>query len=849
MKSSCGLLLLGMVVAPLHVVRAQQATTTEAEANANANANTDAVASALPSSEGVPNTLNGPEAKRNWASQLIRDFTGDQVAIWSSPKDVRLSDTAWLFPLAGLTSGLFITDTDYSRHNVSLNPKTLSHYSSLSNYAVFGMAGGAGAMWLLSYGNHNEHWRETGFLAGEAAADSLAVTEALKYSFRRGRPFVDNNTGNFFQSGGDSFPSEHSAAAWSIAAVVAHEYPGPLTKLLAYGAASLVSYSRVKAHQHFPSDVMVGALIGELSAYQVYSRHHDPELGGEVWRGPASFFYEDGQSKHGFVGSPYVPLDSWIYPVLDRLVAMGLVDTAFAGMRPWTRLACAQMVSEAQDRADAYGPEVGSLVNALQKEFNPELGGGAERGETVARLESVYFRGENISGMPLTDGYHFAQTQINDFGRPYGQGWNSITGFSAYSTTGPWSIYVRGEMQTAPAIQALPLAARQFAGNVDGVPVAPGTPTPSVQQSQLVEGYVGLTISDWQFSFGRQSLDWGPGEGGSLMFSDNALPIDMFRVNRVAPLHIPLASRFLGPMRLEFFLGQLAGYHFVAGIDGVDGSYSTPLSRQPFIQGQRFTFKPTRNFEFGFSHTVVMGGPGIPLTFGTLKNALLNQGKNQVGGLDQNGDGRSGMDWSYRLPLVRNWVTFYGDAFADDQPSPIAYWDRSAIRGGFYLSHIPRVQKLDFRVEGVYTDVPAGGKICCGFFYSNDQFRNGYTSDGFLLGSWIGRDGQGAQAWTNYWFTPKNRLQFYFRHQKVSQQFVPGGGTLTDVGTRADYWFRQGLGVSASVQYEKWLYPVVQPGPQANVATSLGIQFQPQAMWKPSLHGVRGGLAEPGGSH
>ena len=173
------------------------------------------------------------------------------------------------------------------------------------------------------------------------------------------------------------------------------------------------------------------------------------------------------------------------------------------------------------------------------------------------------------------------------------------------------------------------------------------------------------------------------------------------------------------------------------------------------------------------------------------------------------------MDWSYRLPVMRDWATFYGDAFADDQISPIAYMDRSAIRAGLYFSHVPAASKLDFRVEGVYTDLPAGGALSHGFFYSNDRYLNGYTNDGQLMGSWIGREGQGAQAWTNYWFTPKSRLQFNFRHQKVSQQFIPGGGSLTDVGVRGDYWLRPSIGLSAWFQYERWMFPVIQPNSYA----------------------------------
>jgi hypothetical protein len=183
---------------------------------------------------------------------------------------------------------------------------------------------------------------------------------------------------------------------------------------------------------------------------------------------------------------------------------------------------------------------------------------------------------------------------------------------------------------------------------------------------------------------------------------------------------------------------------------------------------------------------------------------------------------------------LRDWVTFYGDAFAEDQFTPIAYWDRSAIRGGLYLSRFPKIPKLDLRVEGVYTDVPAGGALSHGFYYFNFRFKEGYTNNGQLLGSWIGRQGQGAQAWANYWLGSRDRVQINFRHQKVSQQFVPGGGTLTDVGVRSDYWFTPSVGFNTSIQYERWLFPIIQPGAQRDVSVSVGIQIQPQKLFRPS---------------
>src|SRR2546422_3725546 len=55
----------------------------------------------------------------------------------------------------------------------------------------------------------------SGFLAGEAALNSLVAVESLKYSLRRERPFQGDGGGHFFQSGGTSFPSDQAAAACS----------------------------------------------------------------------------------------------------------------------------------------------------------------------------------------------------------------------------------------------------------------------------------------------------------------------------------------------------------------------------------------------------------------------------------------------------------------------------------------------------------------------------------------------------------------------------------------------------------------------------------------------------------
>ncbi len=758
---------------------------------------------------------------------LLKNIALDQKAIWTSPARLRFTDAVWLVPLGGLTAGLLATDRQFSKH-LSNDPQTLRRYRKASDYGAASLAGAAGGLYLWGKIAHEDHQRETGILAGEALLNSLAVTETFKFAAGRSRPFEDGGSGRFGQ-GGTSFPSEHATAAWAMAGVIAHEYPGPLTKLLAYGMASAVSFSRVRAKEHFPSDVLIGSAIGWFIGQRVYHAHHDPELGGGSWETFPELTDEESRRQPKNMGSPYVPLDSWVYAAFDRLAALGYLHTDFEGMRPWTRLECARLVDEAGDRIrdeESDPPEAKRLYRALAQEFSEDLeilGGGRNR---RLRLESIYTRFTGIAGTPLRDSYHFGQTIINDYGRPFAEGANVVSGFSGWAAAGPFTAYVRGEYQHAPSAPALSDQGRGVIAAVDRLPFQPpAAQVPAVNQFRLLDAYVAMSLENWQVSFGKQSLWWGPGQGGPMMFSDNADPINMLRINRITPFKLPSILGWLGPMRTEFFLGQLSGYEFIFSPGGLVGQFGRSLNPQPFIHGQRFSFKPTRNFEFGFSRTTVYGGPGYPFTLHTFLRSLFTAGNTQPGAPDKPGDRRSGLDFSYRLPGLRKWLTFYGDGFTEDEFSPIAYADRSAWHAGLYLSQLPALRKLDLRVEGVYTDLPYHAYHPGYIFYYNATWRSGYRNDGNLIGNWIGREGQGAQAWTTYHFSPRNAVQFNFRHQKFSQEFIPGGGTLADFGVHADFWIRPDLSVSSFVQYEKWKFPVLAVGAQSNVAASFQLTF------------------------
>ncbi len=774
---------------------------------------------------GIFDPVSAGKARTGFSEHLAQLFQ-DQQNIWSAPTRVRFSDATWLVPLGGITAGLFAADRQYSA-SLYQSPATLSHYKNVSTAGVASLVGAAAGLYLFSFPTHNQHWRETGFLAGEAALNSLITTEALKYSLQRARPDQGNGNGRFF-TGGPSFPSEHAAVAWSIAGVIAHEYPGTLPKMFAYGMASAVSFSRIRSRQHFPSDVLVGSTLGFLIAQSVYRRRHDPEIGGGSWLSPNELVREPEMHSPSYMGSPYVPLDSWIYLAIERLSALGYVKTDSLGIRPWTRLECGRLLSEAAAlAADGEGPaEVNELFSSLGEEFADESGLLSGEQNRHAQVESIYQQVVAISGRPLTDGYHFGQTVLNNYGRPSQQGFNTALGTSGWATAGPFVIYLRGEYERSPSGPAPSPAVLGFISTEDYLPPnAPSLPIAAASRFRLLDAYVGMNIANWQASFGKQSLWWGPSAGGTMAFDDNAAPINMLRLNRVSPFRLPWILGYLGDLRLDFFLGQLSGQEFINnGALGqqAQGQYGQSLSRQPFLSGGRISFKFTQNFEFSMSKTTLYGGPGNPLTPTTLLKSNLGTHINA----EPLGDGRSVVDFSYRIPKLRNWLTLYGEGFSEDEVSPLNTAGKSVWQGGLYAAKLPKLNRIDLRVEGGSTS-PVDFASCNGCFYHNFQYVNGYTNDSQLMGTWIGRAAQGEALWSNYWFSATKKIGIELKHRKMDGQFLPQGGTQNDVAVTSDFLSKSGFRFSGTLQYERWQIPLLATNQQSNVTATVQFSFWP----------------------
>lgn len=157
----------------------------------------------------------------------------------------------------------------------SLNsPQTLfsdKFFQFVSNsdvYMVLGIPAGMGTVGLIK---HDDRLFKNACVTLAATAVNFGITTAMKYSFDRERPFVTYPDITKKSAGGSpSFPSGHTSMAFATATSLTLAYPKWYIIVPSYTWASTVAYSRMDLGVHYPSDVLIGALVGAGSAYLTY---------------------------------------------------------------------------------------------------------------------------------------------------------------------------------------------------------------------------------------------------------------------------------------------------------------------------------------------------------------------------------------------------------------------------------------------------------------------------------------------------------------------------------------------------------------------------------------------------
>ena len=554
-------------------------------------------------------------------------------------------------------------------------------------------------------------------------------------------------------------------------------------------------------------------------------------------------------------------LDSWIYPAILRLYGLGFVDHVFLGMRPWTRSSINRMLEDVAAKIEDANPgpdtdQAEEIYEALAHELRFDMAGPCLAHKGNSRVESAYTVARAISGTPLHDSFHLGSTIINDYGRPFENGFNNYTGASGYASVGRFTVYARGEFQYAPSATGYSPSLAQTMAEIDLTnytdPVThqpvyypqatiPAGPISTITRGRFLEDYVSANVLNHEISFGKQD-DWmGPGLGAGFAYSNNAENIYAFHINRVEPLRIPGLSYITGPFRYEFLIGGTQGHTHIPNPAYPPPPGHPPVPNvtspgNPWVHVEKVSFRPTENLEFGFERTVIWGGEGHgPITLHSFFKSFFSTSSPNSSvkfGRDDPGARFGAFDFSYRPPLVRKWFTLYADGEVHDDVSPIDAPRRASWRPGLYLSRVPGVPRLDVRVEAAYTDPPVSTSGNGRFMYWETLQRQGYTNNGQIFGDWVGREGKGGQAWITYHLSGNEWLQINARHQKAAKDFIRSGSaeygtTLNDIGFQAVKRIGKDFEINGSFTYERYKAPIYVPGEQTVTTTNIQLTWFP----------------------
>ncbi len=223
-----------------------------------------------------PTPTPTPSLEKEFFKNILRD----QKAIWTAPAHLERSDIKWV-AISGIGLGALISTDRITGDKIAEHDGAVKLSRAISQIgATYTLGAAAATFYIVGRHTENQRARETGVLSAESLLDAMIVGGSLKAITQRTRPDGGEDRSEFFH-GGDSFPSGHAIQVWSVATVVANEYPNRrLVQVISYGLATAVSIARVTAHRHYISDVVVGSALGYGIGHYVYKAHHRESSSG-----------------------------------------------------------------------------------------------------------------------------------------------------------------------------------------------------------------------------------------------------------------------------------------------------------------------------------------------------------------------------------------------------------------------------------------------------------------------------------------------------------------------------------------------------------------------------------------
>jgi membrane-associated phospholipid phosphatase len=107
-----------------------------------------------------------------------------------------------------------------------------------------------------------------GLKSGVAIVAAVSMSTVLKYGIHRERPYSRYpDIEKLSDDSTPSFPSGHTTSAFCTATSLSLMYPKWYVIVPSYSWAVAVGYSRMHMGMHYPSDVLMGAIIGTASSF------------------------------------------------------------------------------------------------------------------------------------------------------------------------------------------------------------------------------------------------------------------------------------------------------------------------------------------------------------------------------------------------------------------------------------------------------------------------------------------------------------------------------------------------------------------------------------------------------
>lgn len=178
----------------------------------------------------------------------------------------------FLFPVISVFSQNI--DIDILR-NINLNrERQLDGFFRVITGSASPVAYGVAVLLIgISFLKKYSFTRQRSLYIGASVVSAGIIATILKYSIHRTRPYY---TYSFLEKvtsgGGPSFPSGHTTSAFSIATAISLAYPKWYVIIPAYAWAGAVGFTRMDLGVHYPSDVLVAAIIGAGTAFLWYKR-------------------------------------------------------------------------------------------------------------------------------------------------------------------------------------------------------------------------------------------------------------------------------------------------------------------------------------------------------------------------------------------------------------------------------------------------------------------------------------------------------------------------------------------------------------------------------------------------